>query len=109
MVAIPRNVVVVPGQPRKHPEGYARSVKRIYLLEHTYFSKLTFEFDTLTYIDTLSLIVNCFPKSTITLRLNCGLITSVSLLYSLEEDWLNSEDDAIFAHVLRMYTMRMIA
>ena len=36
MAAVLRNVPVVPGRPRKYQEGYARSAKRIYLIDETF-------------------------------------------------------------------------
>ena len=36
MVAVPRNMPFTPGRPQEHPEGYAQSIKRIYLIEETF-------------------------------------------------------------------------
>ena len=64
MVAIPQNVVVVPrpGQLQKYAEDYTHMCTIITTVQAIFPYKRTTMLDKLTYINTLSPIIDCFPE-----------------------------------------------
>ena len=86
MVVILRTVVAVPGWPQKHAEDYMR----ICTIITTVHAILPYKWavmseSRLVYINTLSPIVDCFPKSTVTLdveSINGRFIMIASVLFT---------------------------
>ena len=102
MVMIPQNVVVVPGWPQKHAEDYTRMCTIITTVQAVLPYKCTIMLGKLTYINTLSLIVDYFPESVVTLdveSINVWFITLMSALFTA----LALKANAIIACVLHMY------
>ena len=79
-------MVIVPGRPPKHAEGYTCMCTIITTVQAILpYKRAVMSESRLVYINTLSPIVDCFPKSTVTLDVestNGWFITLASALFT---------------------------